>query len=894
MDLDLFIDVMEALLLRAKYQQSYLLANDMRSLYPKIFESIFPELKLHLNRLRLLFFVMGMDKLSFKDLGISPIQPGGKGKQAAWRQVTEIPPAANFANIRWLPPDLTQEFAVLARRRVGWSSQAKTSVIKYLFFTLFPKMDISEVKKRLDKDKDDDDIAGKNAILNEIKHQDPELARVCDLFISANFIHRTERGFSGGSVSLPEVIATIVDSANDGSLPVVLDIASELRQSPVSLVRMTPAQVIAECLLRPVEDYNTIKQYVRVSAPADSRLPVDYVADGYRMFLERSLEKLAQQSNASAGEPGEDPLSNFEGLNRNRFIALVNTLSERHLISDLGKALMVAAKNIDIATNAALRGPTQMHTLQHLKFELMYAGYFAYFAASHLQGMQQSLNEVDSCLTVLKEDPDRFQHFVQRTLLLSGEYKALRQSVGIAVKTQATAKIRAKAAAEERAAKLKELDAEIEAKAKEREAAEDELEEEQPEDEPYAEEEEEDGERKTAAGTTASAGGKATPSPSSAAAKRGATRGDDGVDKRMRAAEERKKRAEERRRREEEAAERDAMKESEHEMVGSTHAELLRNSQLDDLEVELSTTRYNLVSAMLTALQALDGYELFRELEMIAAAFKTLAYRYQENRWFKQSLDAHRVHELIHIEMEYLPVKLQHYNWVVPDLIDVQVAWNLYTKKVPRSKRSLYALGKHARRGSVELLDVLANEQKEDEAAPEAGALMNPAGTMAAEQLEMMVADCIFSGVQGRSLERFRRELGSQLAAQVASGAPPPQPGRIYKHMHALVERTVSHFREMLNGATYLTMDEMIGLVTSLRQEQLQFAPSRSHVLQDSGNPETRPYPSSVLLFHLDKFGKWNLGVDATNNFAAQQTLRVLNNLHKAKQVQFFSEFYYG
>ena len=46
---------------------------------------MFPELKLHMQRVRLLFFVMGIEKLSFEDLKLPPAPPSGPVRQLALR-----------------------------------------------------------------------------------------------------------------------------------------------------------------------------------------------------------------------------------------------------------------------------------------------------------------------------------------------------------------------------------------------------------------------------------------------------------------------------------------------------------------------------------------------------------------------------------------------------------------------------------------------------------------------------------------------------------------------------------------------------------------------------------------------------------------------------------------
>jgi len=347
-------------------------------------------------------------------------------------------------------------------------------------------------------------------------------------------------------------------------------------------------------------------------------------------------------------------------------------------------------------------------------------------------------------------------------------------------------------------------------------------------------------------------------------------------------------------------------------VLGAQHTEAMSVAIQDDLEIELNSLRSTLITAMLTALQTLEGYELFRELESIAASFKTLAYRYQENKWFRQALDCHRIHELVHIEMEYLPLKLQHYNWVTPDEIDLNIIWKVYTEKKPKAslKSSASRSGKVSNSRSVKLISIRggvgAGDESDDDPQDdhsddddkgdeftEADYRSIPSGTMAQPQFEMLLADCIFSGVQGRYLERIRRELGVKLASQMMDGEVPKTSGRLYKHLHALIDRSVAHFRSRLRGLKYVTFDQFKMFVRAANQDKISFVPSRSHILPDTGDAEARPYPSTVLFFHLDKFGKWNLGVDATNSFAAQQTLRILNKLHKTKQAGVFNEFYY-
>jgi len=280
---------------------------------------------------------------------------------------------------------------------------------------------------------------------------------------------------------------------------------------------------------------------------------------------------------------------------------------------------------------------------------------------------------------------------------------------------------------------------------------------------------------------------------------------------------------------------------------------------------------------------------------VIASKFKSLAWRYQAKKWFRQALECHSIYELIHIEMEYLPVKLQHFNWIVPDGDDVSVLYEAYLLRKPPKKWTPHP----SRTSSTESRGGLSDQLDHKHADPQDDTSQNDKEVppedelMSIWQFEMLISDCVFSGVQGRYLERVRREFGAKIKNQMVDGSIPVHPDRLYQHLHALVGRTVAHFRAQLPvGAIDVDIAEL-GKVLKPHMESSYIA-TRSHVIPSGLDPEDRPYPSTVLFFNRDKFGKWNLGVDDTNSFAAQQSFHVLNRLHKMKQIEIFNEFYYS
>jgi len=165
---------------------------------------------------------------------------------------------------------------------------------------------------------------------------------------------------------------------------------------------------------------------------------------------------------------------------------------------------------------------------------------------------------------------------------------------------------------------------------------------------------------------------------------------------------------------------------------------------------------------------------------------------------------------------------------------------------------------------------------------------------------------------------------------------------RASQSVHALVEQAVQHLKAQV-GDNELTMDQVQALIRSsagvsgacyqlhvvyahssfnliVWQDGADYVGNRSHVFVDDGDADSRPFPSTVLFFHVDKyvlavtflpacrifvkprlmricvwdrFGRWNLGVDATNSYAAQQTLQVLTNLKKTSEAELFSHLYY-
>ena len=153
----------------------------------------------------------------------------------------------------------------------------------------------------------------------------------------------------------------------------------------------------------------------------------------------------------------------------------------------------------------------------------------------------------------------------------------------------------------------------------------------------------------------------------------------------------------------------------------------------------LSLYTHRIHTALLKALQSLEGYELFRELETIAGDFKSLAWRYSELKWYKQALDCHRLAELIHVEMSFIPAKLSRFNFVNPDANDIKLMWSYYTQRTPLKEADVavgssdymvrlqrwgdlraysglcysYAVLQPSRRSSLELLRAKRSEEEE-------------------------------------------------------------------------------------------------------------------------------------------------------------------------------------
>jgi hypothetical protein len=180
------------------------------------------------------------------------------------------------------------------------------------------------------------------------------------------------------------------------------------------------------------------------------------------------------------------------------------------------------------------------------------------------------------------------------------------------------------------------------------------------------------------------------------------------------------------------------------------------------------------------------------------------------------------------------------------------------------------------------------------EQAGEAGELAGPsmANLLSQEQLEMLIGDSILSSVDGRYLERVRREFAHEARRLQKQGKAP---GRVYKELHSLIARAVAHFKEVTRGEP-LTKDELKALVVGKGPAMVEFDPTHDHQTRayERLPTEQKKYPATVLFVNRDRFGKWNLGIDATNNVSASEALRILSNLRQKRQAQLFKDYYFG
>lgn len=840
MDVNLFIEVIDRLLYSGRYQQAYFLANDIITLYPHMFKKLLPELDDHMQRLRLVFYFAGIDKMAFSDLGMDNPAPQGPGRK---RVKPDLGKAPQFANIKWLPTAVGNDFVLVNRQRLAWNSETKINPMRALLITQFPEVNDVAVRQFLEEDRKRKTVDGRISVLGELKKHDRDLTRVCDLFITALLIHHHERQKSIAAAEakgkqapqasageaksgVAKVVAALVEAANDGKLPLLMSISKALNNcSVLDVVKMKPTQIVYE-LLQNARDLVLIKQYLRVAAEKDSKEPVDFLVGAFQDLIERQCEADATEVSQKrfdaekailhlSGQEWRDAKARIDseaeflatkkleqGWSRNRFISYAGCAGERRLMFDLGHSFLSASRRIDIHSHVAARGANTVEAMERLKFELMYAAYFSFFAASHIEGLKDALHEIDSTLFSMKDREDRFKMFSQRTLFLTGEYKSFPMSIPVAVGTQKSAGTRAKIR-EEAKRKLDAATSELKQHAAVLEESESAM-----DSDDYGDSQERHQRRKA----------------------------------------------------------RDRLR------IANEHASALDAAARDDQEVELANKRQKLVIALLERLQGNHGYELFLELESIAASFKDLAWDYQESKQYKQSLDCHRIAELIMTEMEYVPVKLRRFNWVDPDEYEFNTMWKFYSTYVPAKVREERAQNEEERRDEDDDLDPTANPN-----------------LLSVEQLELFVSDCVLSGVDGRYLDRVRKEFAKQAQIFMREGKAP---GRTFKELHSIIGRTIQLNAEQTNEMP-VTKEELKKLIVAEGEEMMDFDPTHKHTVGVS-NGEEPDHPSTVVFIVKDKYGKWNLGVDATNANAAQQALRVLNSLHKFEQAQLFRDYYYS
>jgi hypothetical protein len=818
-DVDLYFDVLLELIRTARFQQTYFLANDIVARRPDFLapiddiEQLLDEqdgqltkeqrLRVLLDRIRLVFYVVGLDKLKSSELDLSGAivprrTPGG--------QLTrDIPEAAHLANVQWLETNASAQEAMLRRKRLAWNSATRVNVIRYLFVSLFPDLrdNLADVREKL---QEYDSVQGRIDVLTQMKHADPELRKICDLFITSllvldqermrqrevkddntpdpvaeledalhNAIDDEERRLTLHNFKkkqagvLAEVIGVLAEHANKGSLAVLLQISEALGVSVLKLAKLSPQQIIFEIMQR-IQDMRHIKAYVRVCAPQNSSKPIKYMTEAFGEHVRRrALDKKSLPQ---------------DGWGRNRFLAFANCLAERRQMSILGHAFLKIVRQFDSGLEAGVLDASDNASLTR-KFELLYAAYFCFFAAAHQDCLREVLSILDDTLHRIYHDASVFDVWIKRTLFLTAEYKALNRVVQLALEKEPSARTRAKVSRLGGGADFKHGDGNLQA--------------------------------------------------------------------------------------------------VNYSVDDERLLQLVRGIEDDgyepvvdeDLEVDLASRRRRLITQLLEALVHYDGFALFETLEQIAARCKALAWRYQSLRWYTQALQCHRISELIYVEMEYIPARLRCFNFVNPDEYDLKQLWKCYTRKQPKSIN--ISADRDADLTGVDLKNANAARgglTAANEAIPE---FMTP------EQFALLIADCALSGVSGRYLEVVRREYSREAIKQFRKRLQPRK--IVFKDLHNLKEHLIDHYLDSWGGAP-LRFADFISLM------QLQtLTLTRADVALTKGSDDV---PSTVLFFMLDRFGQWDIGVDASNSSAAQDALVVLEHTNKAAQKSIFKQYYYG